>query len=64
MEDDTHDLTVRLCTKVGIIMEDTSVVALTIGELASEDRQAALDEIRKAAERISTLVEAARLMLD
>ena len=64
MKDDTHDLTVQLCTKVGMIMEDASVIALTIGGLASEDRQAALEEIGKAAERISALVEAARLMLD
>ena len=64
MEDDTRDLIVQLCTRVGMIMEDASVVALTIGGLASEDRQTALEEIRKAAERISALVEAARLMLD
>jgi len=45
-------------------MEDASLIALTISGLAANDRLAALEEIRKAAERISALVEAARLIMD
>jgi hypothetical protein len=33
MDDDTLDLIVLLCTRVGIIMEDMSVIALTIRAL-------------------------------
>ena len=64
MDDDTRDLIVQLCTRVGTIMEDISAVALTISGMAANDRLAALEEIRKAAERISTLVEAVRLIMD
>ena len=36
MDDDTAELTTRLCTHIGVIMEDADVTELTIGA-ASED---------------------------
>lgn len=60
MDDDTHDLIVQLCTRIVMIMEDTSVVALTIGGLADEARWAAIVELEAGAVRVSALVNAAK----
>lgn len=60
MDDDTHDLFAQLCTRIGMIMEDTFVVALTIGGLAGEARWAAFMELETGAVRVSALVNAAK----
>jgi len=62
MDDDTLDLIVLLCTRVGIIMEDMSVIALTIRALDDEGRGAALAELRTAARNIELLVRAAEAL--
>ena len=62
MEDDTSELIVQLCTRMGMIMEDASVVALTVGGLTGKERPHAIAELEAAAERISALVAAAKAL--
>lgn len=63
MDDDTLNLISQICTQVGMIMEDAVVGALTIGR--DPDRmRAALDELTSRADRIRTLIGAARALLD
>lgn len=52
------ELIVQLCTRIGMIMEDTSVVALTIPDQADGERDAAISVLRDASDRISALVAA------
>ncbi len=63
MDDDTTDLIARLCTQVGMIMEDSSVIALTVGAKDPGNHQAAIDELEGAARRIDALIAAARALL-
>lgn len=63
MDDDTTEIIVPLCTRIGMIMEDACVMALTIGGLASEDRLAAILELDGTARRIRALVDAAKAMV-
>jgi hypothetical protein len=60
MDDDTAELTARLCTRIGIITEDSSIIALTIGALGGKERLEALAQLDAAARCISDLVRAAR----
>lgn len=64
MDDDTADLIARLCTRVGMIMEDASVIALTISGREPGNRRAAIDELEGAARRINALIAAAKAFLD
>lgn len=60
VDDDDTELVQRLLTKVGCIMEDCSVVALSWGAASSlRDR---LDKVQHATHAISALVEAARVV--
>ena len=63
MDDNTADLVAHLCTRIGMIMEDASVTALTIGGKSPTDRLAAIDELEGAAKRIDALVSAIRALL-
>ena len=56
MDKDTSELIAALCTRIGMIMEDTSVVALTVGGLTGKERNDAVAVLEAAAERISALV--------
>ena len=61
--DDTEELVVLLCTHIGMLMEDASVVALTIGRLSSFEKSDALARLGKAtanAERLMQAVHAVR----
>lgn len=49
MDEDNLELTARLCTRIGIIMEDASVIALTIGAASEGDRTGALAQLSAAA---------------
>lgn len=62
MDDDNAELITALCTRVGAIMEDASVVALSISKLNGAGRTDALVELTKAAERIKNLIDAARAL--
>jgi hypothetical protein len=63
MDDDTTDLIARLCTQVGMIMEDASVIALTVSGIEPSNRQVAIVELEGAASQINGLVAAARALL-
>jgi predicted hotdog family 3-hydroxylacyl-ACP dehydratase len=63
MDDDTDDLITQLCTRIGMIMEDTSVTALTAGCLDQHERLAAITKMEMAAQRIDALVAAVRALL-
>ncbi|MBC2666975.1 hypothetical protein H7F51_15765 [Novosphingobium flavum] len=63
MDDDaTSDLIVQLCTRIGMIMEDANLVALTIGGLDREGRAAAIAVLEKASADIAALTAAARVL--
>ncbi|MEO7247507.1 MAG: hypothetical protein ABIW31_03555 [Novosphingobium sp.] len=53
MDDDTNELIAQLCTRIGMIMEDDSVAALTMGGLADQERGHANAVLVDAAERIN-----------
>jgi hypothetical protein len=63
MEDTTQELVILLCTRIGMIMEDASVVALTIGSRDQNARLAAMAELDVAAEQIGRLVKATQSLL-
>ena len=62
MDEDTSELIAQLCARIGMIMEDASVVALTVGALAGVERDNAIVVLADAAERISALVAAAKVL--
>ncbi len=62
MDDHTDDLIAQLCTRIGVIMEDVSVTALTVGGKSPDNRKAAIDELDGAAKRIDALVSAAKAL--
>ena len=64
MDDDTTDLIERLCTRVGMIMEDASVIALTVSGNEPGYLRVAIDELEGAARRTNALIAAARALLD
>ncbi len=63
MDDHTDDLIAQLCTRIGMIMEDASVIALTVGGKSPSDRLDVIDELDDAAKRINALVAAVRALL-
>jgi hypothetical protein len=60
--DDTDELIIRLCTQVGMVMEDASIVALTLGGLSLAERINAITELCIASETIECLMKAARVL--
>lgn len=64
MDDDTRDLITQLCTRAGMTMEDTSVIALTIGTLPDDELLAALEKLSNASMTIGALVEAAHRLCE
>lgn len=62
MDKNTDDLIALLCTRVGMIMEDSSVAALTVGGLDLERRDHVLTGLETAADQIKVLVYAARAL--
>ncbi|MBL8651102.1 MAG: hypothetical protein JNL35_11965 [Sphingopyxis sp.] len=59
MDDDRRDLIVSLCTQAGMIMEDTSDLALTARGVTNEDLADRVDEIDIAIRRMGALIIAA-----
>jgi hypothetical protein len=58
MDDDTRALIAQLYTRIGMIMEDACVVALTIGARNEEERRATIADLVTASARISALIGA------
>lgn len=61
MDDDRRNLFIRLCTEVGIIMEDMSPVALAAGS-NDDEMLNRLDELGAAISEMSALLAAARVL--
>ncbi len=59
MDDNARDLMDQLCTRIGMIMEDASELALTIGGTNETDRAEQLTQLAEASACISALVGAA-----
>ena len=62
MNPDTIELIAQLCTQVGMLMEDASPVAVTIGHSAPEEMRMRLDDLACVAEKISRLISAAQAL--
>ncbi len=60
MDDETKDLIARLCTRAGMLMEDASADALTIGFQLEADIASKLDVLIDAIATSSVLLTAAR----
>jgi len=62
MEPDTINLIAQLCTRAGMLMEDTSPVALSMARRSPEETQKRLDDLVCAAGKISRLISAAQAL--
>jgi hypothetical protein len=60
--DDTDELIIRLCTQVGMIMEDSSILALTLGAVSRSEWTDAIADLGVASGTIERLIEAARAL--
>jgi hypothetical protein len=60
--DDDADLIARLCTRAGMIMEDTSFLAVTMVGLSDLERTERLHRIAHASHAVDTLVAAANAL--
>ncbi len=63
MDEARLDLIAQLCTRVGTIMEDASVVALMVGGGEEGDLHDALDHLERASARITGLLSATRALM-
>jgi hypothetical protein len=60
MDDIDRELINLLCTKIGMLMEDHSSLALTVGSQSEGEQNAAVDELTEASAKISKLTAAAQ----
>ena len=58
MDDDNAELIEMLCTRIGAIMEDASVIALTMGGVSAEERIERIRELQRASALIASLTAA------
>jgi len=63
MDDDNAELISLLCTRIGTIMEDASVIALTLGSQESDIRQVKFEEMKRASAAIAALVAAVEALI-
>lgn len=63
MDGDTDELITQLCTRIGMIMEDACMTALTMGAVKGDGRAGSIGELEVAAHRIQALVAAAKALL-
>ena len=63
MDLEIDDLVAGLCTRIGMLMEDASVDALTIGAISVDERKEALWRIDNAIRHMQTIVAAARALV-
>ena len=59
---DGQDLVDQLATRIGTIMEDTSVIALILAPRGDPARYEAIDDLEHAARQITALVGAIRAL--
>ncbi|MEM7701745.1 MAG: hypothetical protein AAF251_07385 [Pseudomonadota bacterium] len=60
MDDINRELINLLCTKIGMLMEDHSTPALTVGSQREGEQKAAVDELAGASTKIMKLAAAAQ----
>ena len=58
MDENTRELIVLLGTRIGMVMEDTCAIALTLGRSQPPDLDRHIDVIIAAVNRITRLAEA------
>jgi hypothetical protein len=63
MDDDTKDLIARLSTRIGMVMEDASLVALTGARGSAAEVASTVARIELASAQIAVLVQATRVLL-
>jgi len=63
MNDIDTELITLLCTKAGMLMEDHSALALTVGSKAADEQKAALEELAQIAAKLSAIIAAAQSIL-
>ena len=63
MDQDIANLIAALCSRAGMIMEDVVDDALSMGRFNAAERPARLQQLKRASDKIGTLVDAA-LALD
>lgn len=64
MDDIDRELINLLCTKVGMLMEDHSALALTLSGLAVDKRRTAIKELASASTTIEKLTAAAQAIAE
>lgn len=62
MDDDTSELVTLLCTRIGLLMEDACVIALSIGSKENHARVGSLAQLAIAIKTMDQLVRAARAL--
>ncbi len=62
MDDETFDLIAQMCTRIGMIMEDASIVALTVNAISREERMGAIADLEAASSQIRALAKAAKAL--
>lgn len=63
MDDSDPDLVIQLCTRIGMIMEDASVFALTMAGQDQEERERAVVQLEQASAAIAALAGAVRCLM-
>lgn len=63
MDDDTKDLIASLSTRIGMVMEDASLVALTGARGSAAEMASTVARIELASAQIAVLVQATRVLL-
>jgi len=63
MDEDTDQLIALLCNRVGMLMEDASVLALSVGHIEPGRRAARINELQDATATMVRLVVAAQALL-
>jgi hypothetical protein len=58
MNDNNDELIDLLCTKIGAIMEDASVIALTISGVPADERGARIGDLERASASIAAITAA------
>lgn len=64
MDDIDRELVSLLFTKVGMLMEDYSTLALTIGGLSVDKRRIAINELAHSSRKIAALTAAAQAIAE
>lgn len=62
MDESNADIVIRLCTRIGMIMEDTCEMALTIRSADAAERLKRLEALENASKEIGALIRAARIL--